>query len=130
MYGTGCEISTRERYSISIADRIRERFQSGPKTWGNQRKAAGFGPALEPISKSKKDCPIRDRRDSALDTTEVVSIMSTPKEIASAAIRISCPIDQIPNGQTLAKLPLPKIWTRRVHIFTKARPSCLTKDGP
>src|SRR3989344_4101681 len=49
MYGTGCEISTRERYSISIADRIRERFQSGPKTWGNQRKAAGFGPALEPV---------------------------------------------------------------------------------
>src|SRR3989344_8188798 len=26
------------------------RFQSGPKTWGNQRKAAGFGPALRSFS--------------------------------------------------------------------------------
>ena len=52
------------------------RIQSGPKTWGNQRKAAGFGPALKPVS---KNCPAHDRRDTEGHTTYTLSLMSNRK---------------------------------------------------
>ena len=52
------------------------RIQSGPKTWGNQRKAADFGPALKPFQKNR---PARRRRDTEGHTTYTLSLMSNRK---------------------------------------------------
>jgi len=72
------------------------RIQSGPKTWGNQRKAAGFGPALKPVS---KNCPAHDRRDTEGHTTYTLSLMSNRKISRRLRHEFFVRYIKSPNGQ-------------------------------
>ena len=61
------------------------RIPSGPKTWGNQRKAAGFGPALKPLSK----------KSLTAETVGIVHIrcpLCQIEKTAPAPICFSCPL--------------------------------------
>ena len=74
------------------------RIQSGPKTWGNQRKAADFGPALKPFQKNR---PAHNCRNTVGHSTYVLSLMSTPKNShpreSIFSVRYTKPLTDIPN---------------------------------